>query len=163
MAGIAQQHLRQHHRPGRSTWSTARRSDIRPEPWPAKPQGINVAWCLDDFTADNGATEVCVGSHLLQRLPRSREASVPMLPVLAPAGSLFAFESRLWHRSGANTTNSQRRAAVFPFYTTPIYRTQENWFLSLEPGVVRYASDTLLTLLAYKSEGFGLVYGESPQ
>ncbi len=134
-----------------------------PEPWPAAPQGINVAWCLDDFTADNGATEVVVGSHRWHRMPRSSDAGVAMLPVIAPAGSLFAFESRLWHRSGANTTHAERRAAVFPFYTTPIYRTQENWFLSLEPGVVRYASETMLTLLAYKSEGFGLVYGESPQ
>jgi hypothetical protein len=52
---------------------------------------------------------------------------------------------------------------VFPFYTTPIYRTQENWFLSISPGVVGSASDALLTLLAYKSEGFGLVYGRSPR
>jgi hypothetical protein len=28
---------------------------------------------------------------------------------------------------------------------------------------VQSASDTLLTLLAYKSEGFGLVYGRSPR
>ena len=27
-----------------------------PEPWPAEPQGLNVAWCLDDFTDANGAT-----------------------------------------------------------------------------------------------------------
>ena len=52
---------------------------------------------------------------------------------------------------------------MFPFYTTPVYRTQENWFLSLESGVVETASDTLLTLLAYRSEGFGLVYGRSPR
>ncbi len=134
-----------------------------PEPWPATPQGINVAWCLDDFTAANGATEVVVGSHRWHRMPKVSDANVPMLPVIARAGSLFAFESRLWHRSGTNTTRASRRGAVFPFYTTPIYRTQENWFLSLDPGVVRYASETMRTLLAYKSEGFGLVYGESPQ
>ncbi len=134
-----------------------------PEPWPPQPQGINVAWCLDDFTSDNGATEVAVGSHRWHRMPTGDDAAVTMLPVIAPAGSAVAFESRLWHRSGANTTSNQRRAAVFPFYTTPIYRTQENWFLSLDPSVARFASDTLLTLLAYKSEGFGLVYGASPR
>lgn len=134
-----------------------------PQPWPAKPQGINVAWCLDDFTAENGATEVVVGSHRLHRMPTEHDADVAMVPAVAPAGSLIAFESRLWHRSGANTTDDVRRAAVFPFYTTPIYRTQENWFLSLEPGFARYASETMQTLLAYKSEGFGLVYGESPR
>lgn len=132
-----------------------------PQPWPAEPQGINVAWCIDDFTKENGATEVVVGSHRWNRLPTDADDDVAMVSVAAPAGSVFAFESRIWHRTGANTSTSRYRAAVFPFYTTPIYRTQENWFLSLSPGVIRSASDTLLTLLAYKSQGFGLVYGRS--
>jgi ectoine hydroxylase-related dioxygenase (phytanoyl-CoA dioxygenase family) len=134
-----------------------------PEPWPEKHQGINVAWCIDDFTKENGATQVAVGSHRLNRLPRAEEQDVEMASVEAPAGSVFAFESRIWHRTGANTSADKYRAAVFPFYTTPIYRTQENWFLSLNPGIPRFGSETLLTLLAYKSAGFGLVYGQSPR
>lgn len=134
-----------------------------PEPWPTLPQGINVLWCIDDFTAENGATEVALGSHRLHRSPTPADEAVAMTPITAPAGSAVAFESRLWHRSGANTSSNQTRAGVFPFYSTPAYRTQENWFLSLDPSVHRYASETLLTLLAYKSEGFGLVYGESPR
>jgi ectoine hydroxylase-related dioxygenase (phytanoyl-CoA dioxygenase family) len=134
-----------------------------PEPWSAQPQGINVAWCLDDFTAVNGATQVVVGSHRWNRGPTEADLEVPMVTVEAPAGSVFAFESRVWHRTGANTSTNQTRAAVFPFYTRTIYRTQENWFLSLDPSVRRFASETMLTLLAFKSEGFGLVYGESPQ
>jgi ectoine hydroxylase-related dioxygenase (phytanoyl-CoA dioxygenase family) len=134
-----------------------------PEPWPEAPQGMNVAWCIDDFTRENGATELVVGSHRWSRLPTEADASVSTVPAEAPAGSVVAFESRIWHRTGTNTTTERRRAAVFPFYTKTIYRTQENWFLSLSPGVVGCASDTLLTLLAYKSEGFGLVYGRSPR
>ena len=135
-----------------------------PEPWPpAAPQGMNVAWCIDDFTRENGATEVVVGSHRWNRLPTAADADVLPVPAEAPAGSVIAFESRIWHRTGANSSRAERRAAVFPFYTTPIYRTQENWFLSLSPGVIESASDDLLTLLAYKSEGFGLVYGRSPR
>ena len=133
-----------------------------PEPWPKRPQGINVLWCIDDFTADNGATEVALGSHRLHRNPTQADANVAMTPIIAPAGSVVVFESRLWHRSGANTSSNQTRAGVFAFYSTPVYRTQENWFLSLDPGVRRYASENLLTLLAFKSTGFGLVYGESP-
>ncbi|MFU8817964.1 MAG: phytanoyl-CoA dioxygenase family protein [Pseudomonadales bacterium] len=133
-----------------------------PEPWPARPQGVNVAWCIDEFTISNGATQVVPGSHRWNRGPTTADAEVSMTSVLAPAGSLFAFDSRIWHRTGANTSAAEQRAAVFPFYTTPVYRTQENWFLSLDPAVVQRASDTLLTLLAYRSEGFGLVYGRSP-
>ncbi|MGE0486352.1 MAG: phytanoyl-CoA dioxygenase family protein [Gammaproteobacteria bacterium] len=134
-----------------------------PLPWPKRIQGLNVAWCIDDFTRENGATEVVPGSHRLHRNPREGEGLDQLVSVEAPAGSVIAFESRLWHRTGANTSSARQRAAVFPFYTTPVYRTQENWFLSLEPAVVATASDTLLTLLAYKSETFGLVYGESPR
>jgi ectoine hydroxylase-related dioxygenase (phytanoyl-CoA dioxygenase family) len=134
-----------------------------PEPWAQAPQGMNVAWCIDDFTRENGATEVVVGSHRWNRMPTEADAHVRMVSAEAPAGSVIAFESRIWHRTGANTSRDQQRAAVFPFYTTTIYRTQENWFLSLSPGVVGAASETLLTLLAYKTEGFGLVYGRSPR
>ncbi|MFW6093215.1 MAG: phytanoyl-CoA dioxygenase family protein [Pseudomonadota bacterium] len=133
-----------------------------PEPWPERPQGINVTWCIDDFTASNGATEVVPGSHRWNRNPTAAEQGLRATPVEAPAGSLFAFDSRVWHRTGANTSAGLCRAAVFPFYTTPVYRTQENWFLSLRPDVVAKASETLLTLLAYRTEGFGLVYGRSP-
>jgi ectoine hydroxylase-related dioxygenase (phytanoyl-CoA dioxygenase family) len=133
-----------------------------PEPWPPAPQGLNVAWCLDDFTVANGATQVVPDSHRWNRLATASEMDVAMVSVTAPAGSLFAFDSRIWHRTGANTSTAAQRAGVFAFYTRPIYRTQENWFLSLAPHVLRSASTDLLTLLAYRSEGFGLVYGRSP-
>lgn len=134
-----------------------------PRPWPRRPQGLNVAWCVDDFTRDNGATEVVPGSHQRVDNPGANADLHELVAVEASAGSVVVFESRLWHRSGANTTANTQRAAIFPFYTTPTYRTQENWFLSLRSEVVDAASDTLLTLLAYKSETFGLVYGESPR
>lgn len=133
-----------------------------PPPWPERPQGVNVAWCIDDFTVANGATQVVPGSHRWNRSPTPADAAVKLQSVIAPAGSLFAFDSRVWHRTGANTSPAASRGAVFAFYTTPIYRAQENWFLSLDQAVVERASDTLLTLLAWRSEGFGLVYGRSP-
>lgn len=134
-----------------------------PEPWPECPQGINVAWCIDDFTASNGATEVVPGSHLRHRSPTPADDRVPTIALTDPSGSILAFDSRVWHRAGPNTSTDQFRAAVFPFYTTPIYRPQENWFLSLRSDVLESLSETMLTLLAYKSEGFGLVYGRSPR
>jgi len=131
------------------------------EPWPAEPQGANAAWCIDDFTAANGATRFVPGSPLLNRMP-TEDVGVEAVPMEAPAGSLVVFDSRMWHQTGANTTTDQTRAAAFGWYHRPIYRTQENWFLSLNPAVREFASEELLVLLAYKSEGFGLVYGRSP-
>ena len=133
-----------------------------PRPWPAAPQGMNFGWLLDDYTVDNGATEVVPRSHLIDDEVDPETLANRAIPVIAPAGTLMVFESRVWHRTGRNRSAAPR-AALFGWYTTPIYRTQENWFLSLEPHVVESASDVLLELLAYKSQGFGLVYGRSPR
>jgi ectoine hydroxylase-related dioxygenase (phytanoyl-CoA dioxygenase family) len=134
-----------------------------PEPWPAKPQGFNVAWCLDDFTEANGATRFVPDSCRLHRAPRTAEDhAMPTVAMEAPAGSIVVFESRLWHRTGNNTTRDERRAGVFAWYTTPIYRPQENWFLSLKPEVRQFASDDMLILLGYRTQGLGLVNGASP-
>jgi ectoine hydroxylase-related dioxygenase (phytanoyl-CoA dioxygenase family) len=134
-----------------------------PQPWPDEPQGVNVAWCLDDFTADNGGTLVAPESHKLHRLPEPDDEQIEMVPLIAKAGSAIVFESRVWHQTGSNTTSDEYRGGIFAFYTTPIYRTQENWFLTLDAEFIDNASDDLLTLLAYKTEGFGLVHGRSPR
>jgi ectoine hydroxylase-related dioxygenase (phytanoyl-CoA dioxygenase family) len=133
-----------------------------PEPWPSAPQGMNVAWCLDDFTEANGATRFAPGSHRLNRAPRPDEGQVETVPIEAEAGSIVVFESRVWHRTGFNRTADERRAGVFAWYTKPIYRTQENWFLSLRPEIRQFASEEALVLLGYRATGLGLVYGASP-
>jgi hypothetical protein len=133
-----------------------------PEPWAKEPQGLNVAWCLDDFTEENGATCIVPGSHRLNRAPRADEAATDTVPLEAPAGSIVVFESRLWHRTGFNRTRDQRRAGVFAWYTRPIYRTQENWFLSLSPSFRQFASEEMLVLLGFRTAGLGLVNGASP-
>lgn len=133
-----------------------------PEPWAAAPQGLNIAWALDDFTEANGATRFVPGSHRRNRAPRPDEADTPTVPIEAPAGSAIVFESRVWHKTGFNRTAGETRAGVFAWYTRPIYRTQENWFLSLRPEVREHASDDALVLLGYRAEGLGLVHGRSP-
>jgi ectoine hydroxylase-related dioxygenase (phytanoyl-CoA dioxygenase family) len=133
-----------------------------PEPWSAEPQGMNVAWCLDDFTETNGATLFAPGSHKLNRAPGPGDAQVEMVPMLAEAGSIVVFESRVWHKTGFNRTRDERRAGVFAWYTKPIYRAQENWFLSLKPEIRQFASDDALVLLGYRAVGLGLVNGASP-
>lgn len=133
-----------------------------PEPWASAPQGMNVAWCLDDFTEANGATRFVPGSHKLNRAPRAEDRQAETAPMVASAGSAVVFESRVWHKTGHNRTADQQRAGVFAWYTKPIYRAQENWFLSLRPEVRQFASDEALVLLGYKAEGLGLVNGVSP-
>jgi ectoine hydroxylase-related dioxygenase (phytanoyl-CoA dioxygenase family) len=84
------------------------------------------------------------------------------VPLEAAAGSIIVMESRVWHKTGYNRTREQRRAGIFAWYTRPIYRQQENWFLSLNPAIRQFASDDLLVLPGYRTEGLGLVNGKSP-
>lgn len=130
-----------------------------PAPW-LTPEGINFAWLLDDYTEDNGATEFVPGSHL--REDSSKSPLEMARPATAPAGTLVAFEGRLWHRTGSNRSQAPR-AAAFSWFIKPIYRPQENWFLSLNDEVLEGASDELLTLLGYRTEILGTVYGHSPR
>ena len=120
---------------------------------------MNIAWCIDDFTEKNGATEVVVGSH--------RETDVipdedQYVKVTAPAGTLIGLEGRTWHRAGANTSKGQQRRGVFGYFTIANFRPQENWLLSLDEDYFKNASDDMLTLLAYKTTESGMVYGVSP-
>jgi ectoine hydroxylase-related dioxygenase (phytanoyl-CoA dioxygenase family) len=131
-----------------------------PQPW-TRPHVVNITWCLDDFTEANGATRVLPGSHLISReLNPEADASIPTVPVQARAGSLIAFDGRLWHKTGVNHTADQRRAGIFAVYCLPIYLPKENWFLSLDPSVRQFGSDTLLTLFGFKGAGpYGRVNG----
>ena len=94
--------------------------------------------------------------------PNATQAAKDIEALEAPAGSIIVMESRVWHKTGNNRTKAQRRAGIFAWYTRPIYRQQENWFLSLNPAIRQFASDDLLVLLGYRTEGLGLVNGKSP-
>jgi ectoine hydroxylase-related dioxygenase (phytanoyl-CoA dioxygenase family) len=125
-----------------------------PGPW-MRPYVVNVAWCLDDFTEANGATRILPGSHLVTReMNPEADADLPTVPVEAKAGSMFVIDGRLWHKTGPNLTGAQTRAGVFAVYSLPIYLPQENWWLSLDPAVRQFGSDTLLTLLGFKGDFF---------
>jgi len=65
---------------------------------------------LDDFTEDNGATYFLPGSHARPDPPTPEEFQAGAQRLLAPAGSVFYFNARLWHRGGDNTTDRWRHA-----------------------------------------------------
>jgi len=79
-------------------------------------QVCNSIWLLDDFTPANGATRAVPGSHLFtNRLP-SDDMPDPSAPhpeeqlLQAPAGTVFVFNSHVWHGGTLNRTQHRRRA-----------------------------------------------------
>lgn len=82
----------------------------------------NTLWLLDDFTESNGATRIVPGTHKLTQLP-NEVLDNPELPhpeeisIQAPAGSVFVFNSHVWHGGTTNHTNKYRRSIHSYFCT----------------------------------------------
>jgi ectoine hydroxylase-related dioxygenase (phytanoyl-CoA dioxygenase family) len=117
----------------------------------------NLAWCVDDFTVENGATLFAPGSHRLTG-PLPAEARETMIPALAPAGSLFVLDGRTWHTNGVSRS-AQGRAGLFTVYTLPWLMPQENWALSIDPALRQFGSETFRTLTGFRPGVLGRING----
>lgn len=116
-----------------------------PLPRPRKALGAATIWAIDDFTADNGATDVIAGSHLWDdRQPDPEQRR----PVEMAAGSCVFFLGTLWHGGGANRSGSAR-LAVTAQYCEPWVRPQEAFTLSTPRETVRAVSEDIRRMLGY--------------
>ncbi len=94
----------------------------------------NSIWLLDDFTENNGATRIVPGTHKFDRLPAD-EMDDPNLPhpneilIKAPAGSVFIFNSHVWHGGTTNQTTKYRRSihSYFCALDQPQQLNQKNY------------------------------------
>lgn len=116
-----------------------------PVPRPRKALGAATIWAIDDFTADNGATDVVARSHLWgDRTPTEAERE----PVVMSAGSCVFFPGTLWHGGGANRSG-RARLAVTAQYCEPWLRPQEAFTLSTTRETVRTVSEDIRRMLGY--------------
>lgn len=116
-----------------------------PIPRPRAGLGAATIWAIDDFTADNGATDVIAGSHLWGgRRPQDVERE----PVVMKAGSCVFFPGTLWHGGGANRSDAPRLALTAQ-YCEPWLRPQEAFTLSMTRATVRAVSEDIRRMLGY--------------
>ena len=115
----------------------------------APPAACNVMYMLNDFTADNGGTQLVPRSHRTGRQPTTKLGLEP-IAASGPAGTAVIFEGRTWHGTGANTSDRVRLGLLATF-CGPQFRTQENYTLGILPEVYEQCSDELL-----KRIGFGM-------
>lgn len=78
-------------------------------------QVCNSIWLLDDFTEFNGSTRIVPKTHKQTRLPDQAMADPndkhpDEIRILAPAGSVFIFNSHVWHGGTTNLTDKDRRS-----------------------------------------------------
>jgi len=129
-------------------------------PRPRRAISVSTMWALDDFTEDNGATEVIPASHRWSdeqlidvyegddSVTLAPEYQPHLRPLLMPAGACAVFAGTLVHRGGPNRSPGVRRA-ISNQYCEPWARQQENFFLAIPKGKVAKMSPRLQSLLGY--------------
>lgn len=76
---------------------------------------INMLVMLDDFTVENGATQVLRGSHRFPEKPSDDLFERQCEQIVGPSGTVVLFNSYLWHRGGFNHTQRHRVALTLSF------------------------------------------------
>ncbi len=82
----------------------------------------NSIWLLDDFTESNGSTRIVPKTHKLSILPDEAMEDTNLkhpdeIRIIAPAGSVFIFNSHVWHGGTTNFTDKDRRSVHSYFCT----------------------------------------------
>lgn len=116
-------------------------------PKPRDSYSVSTIWAIDDFTADNGATEVLPGSHRWGDEPVIGDRSDAVVIEMS-AGSVVVFLGTTVHRGGANRS-AEARLAISPQYCAPWARPQETFMLSVRRDVAAACPDRIRQLLGY--------------
>ncbi len=86
----------------------------------------NAAYCLTDYTLDNGAIAMVPGSHTFCRQPKPGEGEDMAVPVEAEAGSLIVWHGNTWHGAFEKKTDGLR-LNVTSYHCHRRLKTQERY------------------------------------
>ena len=121
---------------------------------------FSTVWAINDFTKENGATQVVPGSHKWHkdRQPLPEEIVYAEMK----AGSVFIYTGSVLHGGGTNVTE-QPRLGVFLHYAPSWLRQEENQYLSCPPEVAKDFSPELRSLIGYSKGGYVLGFFTDPE
>lgn len=132
-----------------------------PVPRPRAPLGAASIFALDDFTEENGATQLIPKSHLWGERKPAKDDKV--ISAVMPKGSAIFYGGTFWHGGGANTSDKPRMALTAQ-YCEPWLRQQENLMMAIPKDIVRNLDPKLQSLLGYSilPPYIGMVNGVHP-
>lgn len=116
---------------------------------------ISALWALNDFTVENGATRVVLGSHLEtdpdKYYNREHYDAEPegLVQAVMPKGSLLLYLGTTWHGGGANRTDTPR-AGLVNTYALGWLRQEENMYLQVPREIAESYPETIQNLLGYQ-------------
>ena len=116
-----------------------------PLPRPRRAVGVSAVWAIDEFTGDNGATEVIPGSHLWT--DHTADPNDPRIQTIEmSAGSAVVFFGTTLHRGGAHNGPAPR-LGITPQYCQPWIRQIENMALAIPSELAATLPERVQTLL----------------
>lgn len=99
---------------------------VVPPPYPHHTSSFNVTIPLTDYTLEAGPIAYVPGSQRMFRQPHGKEAVEQITPVIAPAGSLICFGSRVWHAALPRRIKGLR-VNLSLFFSRPHLRPAEDY------------------------------------
>ncbi len=115
-------------------------------PHPGPQVLTNVIWALGDFTAENGATRVVVGSHDWEDGRQPDEDD--FVQAAMPSGSVLIYLGSVFHGAGENRSRAPRTAIILG-YSLGWLRQEENQYLACPPEVARALPEDVQRLIGY--------------
>lgn len=91
---------------------------------------VNVMFAIDAFSATNGATLAVPGTHQQTLAPNPDYMEANAVAAECPSGSMFIFDSTLWHAAGANVSGHDRLAINHQF-TRSFFKQQIDYVRAL--------------------------------
>jgi hypothetical protein len=115
----------------------------------------NTIWALTDFTEENGATRLVVGSNLKEdRLAFGHDDTEP---AVMSRGSVLFYSGSVYHGGGANRSDATRIGLNIT-YNVAWLRQEENQYLSVPREVAETLPTDLLRVMGYDRGAYALGY-----
>jgi ectoine hydroxylase-related dioxygenase (phytanoyl-CoA dioxygenase family) len=115
----------------------------------SQPIAVNVFYCIDGFSEENGGTQLVPFSHQMDSVPSEEYFNNHKIVLQCPAGSVVIFDSMLLHKAGYNSSKNTRRG-VNHIFSVPIMKQQYD-FPAMLKG--KFSEDPFLNrLLGYESQ-----------
>ena len=132
---------------------------IYPVRMPGMQLQISAMWALQDFTEENGATRVALGSHVDQGTNRyfsrqeefdgASDSPDEVVQAVMPKGSVLFYMGTTLHGGGANRTDKPR-AGLINTYALGWLRQEENQYLNVPREIADQHSETIQKLMGYQ-------------
>jgi len=128
--------------------------DFFPFP-PEYPVQCNTMWALTEFTEENGATRVALGSNLSEDKLRLENEDTE--PAEMARGSVLFYSGSVYHCVGANRSTATRTGLNIT-YNVAWLRQEENQYLTVPREVAETLPTDLLRLMGYARGAYALGY-----